>query len=116
MSNAAIASSPGEATALLRTGGASAERLFYSGMAWLFVVVAVGGFAPRSLAILNGTMPIPPLVVHLHTAVMASWVSLLAVQATLSLAGRMDLHRRVGLASLFVAPLVLIMLITITIV
>ena len=115
MTNTAITSSPGAATALLRTGGASSERLFYSGMAWLFVVVAVGGFAPRSLAILNGTMAMPPLVVHLHAAVMASWVSLLAVQATLSLAGRMDLHRRVGLASLFVAPLVLIMLITITI-
>jgi len=50
------------------------------------------------------------------TAVMASWVSLLAVQATLSLAGRMDLHRRFGLASLVVGPLVLIMLITLTIV
>jgi hypothetical protein len=41
---------------------------------------------------------------------------LLAVQATLSLAGRMDLHRKWGLASLVVAPLVLIMLIAVTIV
>ena len=47
---------------------------------------------------------------------MASWVSLLAVQATLSLAGRMDLHRKWGAASLGVAPLVLIMLIAITII
>jgi hypothetical protein len=85
-------------------------------MAWLLVVVAVGGFAPRSLAIVNGTMPMPPLVVHLHAAVMASWVSLLAVQATLSLAGRMDLHRKSGLASLVVGPLVLIMLVAITII
>jgi hypothetical protein len=85
-------------------------------MAWLFVIVAVAGFAPRSLAIVSGMMPSPPLVVHLHAAVMASWVSLLAVQATLSLAGRMDLHRKWGAASLVVAPLVLIMLIAITIV
>jgi hypothetical protein len=79
-------------------------------------VVAIAGFAPRSLAIVSGKMPPPPLVVHLHAAVMASWVTLLAVQATLSLQGRMDLHKRWGLASLVVAPLVLIMLIAITIV
>jgi hypothetical protein len=85
-------------------------------MAWFFVIVAIAGFAPRSLAIVSGMMPSPPLVVHLHAAVMASWVSLLAVQATLSLAGRMDLHRKWGVASLVVAPLVLIMLIAITII
>src|SRR5690348_885693 len=106
---------PGEAGVLPKTGGASSERLFHAGMAWLLVAVALGGFAPRSIAILTGAMPMPPLVVHLHAAVMASWVSLLAVQATLTLAGRMDLHRKAGLASLVVAPLVLIMLITITI-
>jgi hypothetical protein len=98
------------------TGGSSLERHFHAGMAWLFVIVAVAGFAPRSLAIVSGMMPSPPLVVHLHAAVMASWVSLLAVQATLSLAGRMDLHRKWGAASQVVAPLVLIMLIAITVI
>ena len=92
----------------------SAGRGFYAGMAWVLALVAIVGFTPRSLAIIHGTMPMPPLVVHLHAAVMASWVSLLAVQATLSLAGRMDLHRRLGLASLVVGPLVMIMLIAIT--
>jgi hypothetical protein len=48
--------------------------------------------------------------------VMASWVALLAMQATLSLSGRMDLHRRWGLASLVVGPLVLTMLIAVTVV
>ena len=96
--------------------GISSERSFHAVMAWLLVVVAVAGFAPRSLAIVSGTMPNPPLVVHLHAAVMAMWTALLAVQATLSLAGRMDLHRKWGLASLVVAPLVLIMLVAITII
>jgi len=98
------------------TGGPFLERHFHAGVAWFFVIVAIAGFAPRSLAIVTGMMPTPPLVVHLHAAVMASWVSLLAVQATLSLAGRMDLHRKWGVASLVVAPLVLIMLIAVTIV
>ncbi len=99
-----------------RLGAPALDSHFHAAMAWLFVIVAVAGFAPRSLAIVSGAMPIPPLVVHLHAAVMASWVGLLAIQATLSLAGRMDLHRRWGLASLVVAPLVLIMLIAVTIV
>jgi len=89
---------------------------FHAGVAWLFVLVAVAGFAPRSFAIVTGKMAVPPLVVHLHAAVMASWVVLLAVQATLSLTGRMDLHRKWGLASLVVAPLVLMMLIAVTVV
>jgi hypothetical protein len=89
---------------------------FYAGMAWLFVIVAVVGFAPRSVAIVGGTMPMPPLVVHLHAAVMASWTALLAIQATLSLCGRIDLHRRAGLTSLMVGPAVLIMLIAVTII
>jgi hypothetical protein len=100
----------------MKPGGTSFDRRFHAGMAWLFVVVAVAGFAPRSLAIVSGKMASPPLVVHLHAAVMASWVALLALQATLSLMGRMDLHRKFGLASLVVAPLVLIMLVAITIV
>src|SRR3954465_4250354 len=92
------------------------EPRFYAGMAWLFVLVAFAGFAPRSVAIVSGTMAMPPLVVHLHAAVMSSWCALLAVQATLSLTGRMDLHRKWGMASLVVAPLALIMLVAVTIV
>jgi hypothetical protein len=102
--------------ALLKTQETSLELPFHACMAWLLVIVAIAGFAPRSLAIVSGVMPNPPLVVHLHAAVMASWTALLAVQATLSLVGRMDLHRKWGLASLVVAPLVLIMLIAITII
>ncbi len=92
------------------------ERPFYACMAWLLVVVAVAGFAPRSIAIVGGSMANPPPIVHFHAAVMASWTILLAVQASLSLAGRMDLHRRLGMASLVVAPAVLLMLIAVTIV
>jgi hypothetical protein len=101
---------------LLSAARSSPERPFYAGMAWLLVVVAVAGFAPRSIAIIHGTMPMPPVVVHLHAAVMASWVTLLAIQATLALTGRMDLHRRWGLASLVLGPLVLIMLVAITLI
>jgi hypothetical protein len=102
--------------ALLRTRETSLRLPFHAGMAWLLVVVALVGFVPRSLGIVSGLTPSPPLVVHLHAAVMAFWTVLLAIQASLSLAGRMDLHRKWGLASLVAGPLVLIMLIAITII
>ena len=111
----AVLTVPAQTGLDVKTGGASHERLFHAGMAWLLVVVAVAGFMPRSLAIIHGTMPMPPLVVHLHAAVMATWVTLLAAQATLALTGRMDLHRKLGLASLVLGPLVMIMLVAITI-
>jgi len=94
--------------------GRSPRGSFHAVLAWLFVIVAIAGFAPRSIAIVGGTMRNPPLVVHLHAAVMASWTVLLAVQSTLSLAGRPDLHRRVGKLALVVAPAVLFMLIFVT--
>jgi hypothetical protein len=89
---------------------------FHAAMAWALVVVAVVGFAPRSMAIVGGAMPNPPLVVHLHAAVMATWTLLLALQATLAIGGRLDLHRRLGMASLVIAPAVLVMLIAVTII
>lgn len=92
----------------------SVDRYFYAGMAWLLVLVTVIGFAPRSVAILGGAMPNPPLVVHMHAFVMLSWTVLLALQASLSLANRMDLHRRLGMLSLAVAPALLVMLTLVT--
>lgn len=91
------------------------DRLFYPGMAWLLVLAAVAGFAPRSTAILAGAMENPPIVVHMHAAVMVSWIALLAVQATLPVAGRLELHRKLGLAAVALAPAVLVMLTLVTV-
>lgn len=91
-------------------------RTFYAVMGWLLVLVAFIGFAPRSIAIVGGQMPNPPLVVHLHAAAMLGWVLLLALQSSLSLVGRMDLHRRFGLLSFVSAPAVFIMLTAVTII
>jgi len=88
---------------------------FHAWYAWLLVAVTVVGFAPRSLAIVSGEMAMPPLVVHLHAAAMAAWTLLLALQATLALRDRPDLHRRLGLAAVALVPILLVMLIMITV-
>ncbi len=79
------------------------DRKCLSLMAWLFVAVAIVGFAPRSLAIVGGAMQSPPLVVHLHAAVMSAFSVLLALQASASFTGRWKLHRRLGKPTLYVA-------------
>lgn len=82
----------------------------------LFVATAIAGFAPRSASILAGTMPMPPLAVHVHAFLMTAWLALLAVQAGLMAAGKEQLHRTLGVASFVLAPALLAGLIAVTIV
>jgi hypothetical protein len=81
-----------------------ADRLFYVSMAACFVAVAAIGFGPRSLGILAGTLPSPPLIVHVHAALMASWLVLLLAQTALIATGNGALHRKLGLVSFVLAP------------
>jgi hypothetical protein len=82
----------------------------------LFVATALLGFAPRSASILAGTMPMPPLAVHVHAFLMTAWLALLAVQAGLIAGGKRELHRTLGVASFVLAPALLAGLIAVTIV
>lgn len=81
-----------------------AARSIYVFMAILFVVVAVTGFAPRSLAIVTGVRPVPPLIVHLHAATMSAWLVLLLTQSVLMATGRRAVHKSLGMVSLVLGP------------
>jgi uncharacterized membrane protein YozB (DUF420 family) len=94
--------------------GRDTGRLFYVSMAVLFVAIAALGFAPRSLAILSGTMPNPPLVVHVHAALMAAWLLLFLAQTSLIARGRRQLHRTLGAASLVVAPAMMVAMLAVS--
>jgi hypothetical protein len=45
-----------------------------------------------------------PWTVHLHAMVFSSWVALLVVQSSLIAAGRVGLHRRLGMAAVVMIP------------
>ena len=79
-------------------------RSIYVCMAIIFIVVAVTGFAPRSLAIVAGERPTPPLIVHLHAATMSVWLLLLLAQTVFAGRGRLDIHKSLGLTSLVLGP------------
>jgi uncharacterized membrane protein YozB (DUF420 family) len=81
------------------------ERRFFAAMAVLFVATALIGFGPNSVAILNGTKTNPPLIIHLHAAAMASWLALLLAQAALIANGNRRLHRKLGMVSVVLAPI-----------
>jgi hypothetical protein len=79
-------------------------------MAALFVVTAVAGFGPTSLALLDavavGKRPPLPWILHVHAVCMGTWLVLLLVQTSLVASRRTALHRTLGLAALAVAPAV----------
>ena len=79
-------------------------------MAVLFVATAVIGFGPNSVAILNGTKANPPLIIHLHAAAMASWLALLLAQAALIANGNGRLHRKLGMVSVVLAPIMVVIM------
>jgi hypothetical protein len=79
-------------------------QAIYVGMAALFIVVAVIGFGPRSLAIVTGQMPVPALIVHIHAATMSAWLALFLAQTLLMRSGRHAAHRSLGVASFVIAP------------
>jgi hypothetical protein len=85
------------------------DDIFFSGMAILILGIVFLGFA-RSyfLAGVFGAK-LPGLLVHVHGAVFSAWILLLIAQTSLVSAGRVDLHRRLGVfgAALAAAMVVL---------
>ncbi len=74
----------------------------------LVLVVVFAGFAPTFY--LKGLFGTPPLsnLLFAHGLVMSTWVALLVVQTALVEVGRTDLHRRLGVAGVGVAVLVIV--------
>lgn len=72
-----------------------AMRFFFPGMAAFAVVILLAAFVPEFRRFAAGTFPIP-WILHVHAAIMASWVAAFALQAYLGATGRTATHRRVG--------------------
>ena len=53
--------------------------------------------------------PLPGLIIHVHGAAFSCWILLLLTQTSLVSAGRVDLHRRLGIAGFLLACLMVIL-------
>ena len=86
----------------------SIDRWIFVAMAGWFILVALVGFVPDSMMKLGmiraGARPPFPLVLHLHAALMGSFLLLLLAQTTMVATGRCALHRRVGIAAFVLVP------------
>ncbi len=79
------------------------DRRFYLGAGLVAVGLVFWGFAPTYYLKLIFGAPALPTRLHIHGAVMSSWLVLFFVQAILISARRTPWHRRLGSIGVFVA-------------
>ena len=96
---------PGSLNAVIGPSGAGKTTLLH----------AVAGFLPRSIEILAGTRRNPPLVVHIHAALIVSWLGMLVAQTWLAARARTAWHRTLGTVAFALGPAVVLSMIAVTI-
>jgi hypothetical protein len=79
--------------------------LTYAALLWLGIL---GGFAPEIVQHIAQHKPPFPLIVHVHGAVFVGWLAVLTAQILLIRQGRPDLHRKLGVAAMWLAGLMVI--------
>ncbi|MGE3779140.1 MAG: hypothetical protein AB7F89_18280 [Pirellulaceae bacterium] len=98
-------------------GGSSASRTFqtlpgdhrfFSLMAIITAVTIIAGFSQTYLPKVEAGAAPFPLIVHIHAVVFTSWLVLFVVQTALILRGRTATHRRLGIAGVVLAALMLV--------
>jgi hypothetical protein len=66
------------------------------------------GFGPTYYLVGVFHAPLPSRIIHIHGAVFSCWILLLIVQNSLAWAGRVDIHRKLGLAGFLLACLMVV--------
>src|SRR5262249_49199604 len=89
------------------------DNLFFSAMAAVALIAVLVGFARTYFLAGLFRAPLPNLLVHIHGAAFTLWILLFITQISLVTAGRVNVHRRIGLLG-FVLALVMIVLGTVT--
>jgi hypothetical protein len=85
------------------------DHLFFSGIAGLMLVTVFVGFAPSYYLAGMIHAPLPSMIIHIHGAVFSLWMVLLVTQISVVSAGRVDVHRRLGVAGFLLACLMLVL-------
>jgi FtsH-binding integral membrane protein len=77
--------------------GRGFDHYFFSGTAWLMLAGVLVGFGPTYYLAGVFNAPLPSRIIHVHGALFSCWILLLVVQNSLALAGRVDIHKKLGL-------------------
>jgi FtsH-binding integral membrane protein len=81
------------------------DHVFFSLMALLILATVFVGFAPTYYLAGIFRAQLPSRIIHVHGAAFSCWVLLLVAQTSLVSAGRVDLHRRLGIVGFLLAGL-----------
>src|SRR5436853_3219641 len=85
------------------------DHLFFSAMALLILATVFVGFARTYYLAGVFHAPLPSLIIHLHGTAFSCWILLLVTQTSLVAAGRVDIHRRLGIAGFLLACLMVVL-------
>jgi len=85
------------------------DHYFFSGMALLMLATVFEGFARTYYLAGVFHAPLPSLIIHVHGAAFSCWIFLLVAQTSLVSLGRVDIHRRLGIAGFVLAILMVIL-------
>jgi FtsH-binding integral membrane protein len=85
-----------------------ADRQFFSGMALACAIILFLGFLPSYFHRSAELPPLSPLY-QLHGALFTAWIVLLVAQTALVAGRRTDIHRTLGLAGAFLAAVVFVL-------
>lgn len=89
--------------------GRGSEHVFFLGMAFLMLAAVFTGFARTYYLAGVFSAPLPGLIIHIHGAVFSLWILLLITQTSLVSGGRVDIHRRLGLAGFGLACVMVVL-------
>jgi Ca2+/H+ antiporter len=89
-----------------RTG--QRDRRFFSGIALLVLIAVSAGFARTYFLAGAFWAKLPSAMVHVHGALFTLWIALLVAQVALVASRHTGWHMRLGIAGMFLAPLMVI--------
>jgi len=94
---------------LIGLAGRRFDNVFFFAMAILIVATVFAGFAHSYYLAGMFRAPLPSPIVHIHGAAFSCWLLLFITQICLVSAGRVDIHRRLGIAGFLLACLMVVL-------
>jgi FtsH-binding integral membrane protein len=85
------------------------DHIFFSTMALLLLATVFMGFANTYYLAGVFRAPLPAPIIHIHGAAFSCWILLLVAQTSLVAAGRVDIHRRLGIAGFLLASAMVVL-------
>jgi FtsH-binding integral membrane protein len=85
------------------------DHRFFSVMAFLMLATVFMGFARTYYLVGVFRAPLPSLIIHVHGAAFSCWILLLITQTSLVSAGRVDIHRRLGIVGFLLGCVMIIL-------